>query len=127
MGKILIVDDDIVNSQLFVNKLTANGHTVTHAQDGQQAIDLLINKYDAILLDVMIPKVDGMTILKQAKTGINKSTPVLIYTNLMSQDTEKEALANGATKLLRKADLTPQQVIAEIEAFAPAQQQVINK
>jgi len=117
MANILIVDDDIVNSQLLVNKLSSAGHSVVHATDGEGARGNLTQKYDLILLDIMMPKVDGITLLSEFKQSINKNIPILVYTNLVVEETKKKCMDLGATEVLLKVDFTPQTIVERIEKY----------
>lgn len=117
MANILIVDDDVINSQLLVNKLTSNGHSVVHATDGEAARANISHKYDLVLLDIMMPKVDGITLLSELKKGVNKNTPILIFTNLFVEETKKKCMEMGATDVLLKADFTPQTIVEKIETY----------
>ena len=66
MAKILVVDDEIAISTLLKYNLEENGYDVTVASDGQTAYDLAKQEsFDAILLDLMLPVIDGMTLLKK--------------------------------------------------------------
>jgi len=107
MGKVLIVDDDEVSTKLYKNKLESDGHAVAYARDGKVATELLADTYDLIILDVMIPNSDGITLLKKAKSSTNKHTPVLVYTNLLDEQVKENALEAGAEAVLFKADFTP--------------------
>lgn len=117
MAKILIVDDDIVNSQLLVNKLTSAGHSVIHATDGEAARGNISQKYDLVLLDIMMPKVDGITLLSEFKKGANKATPIVIFTNLFVEETKKKCMDLGAAEVLLKADFTPQTIVDRLEKY----------
>lgn len=117
MAKILIVDDDIINSQLLVNKLTSAGHSVVHATDGEAARGNINQQYDLILLDIMMPKVDGITLLSEFKKGVNKSTHILIFTNLFVEETKNKCMELGASEVLLKADFTPQTIVERIEKY----------
>ena len=117
MADILIVDDDIVNSQLLVNKLTSNGHSVIHATDGEAARANIGHTYDLVLLDIMMPKVDGITLLSELKNGVNKNTTVLVFTNLFVEETKKKCMDLGARDVLLKADYTPQVIVDKIEEY----------
>ncbi|MBI4137615.1 response regulator transcription factor [Candidatus Roizmanbacteria bacterium] len=117
MARILLVDDDLVNSQLYSNKLESEGHQVTLIPDGLEAQKQTGTKYDLIMLDVMIPGTDGISLLKEFKSGANKQTPVLMFTNLMNDETKKACEENGANALLYKVDTTPQALIQKIHEF----------
>jgi CheY-like chemotaxis protein len=117
MAHILLVDDDIVNSRLLLNKLTANGHTVEHASDGAEAREKEAQKYDLILLDIMMPVVDGITLLSEFKTKANKHTSIIMFTNLFVKETTDRCISLGATEVLLKADFTPQRIVEKIETY----------
>lgn len=117
MAKILLVDDDQLGSQIYSNKLQAEKHEVVLTIDGEQALAKLNEKYDVILLDIMMPKIGGTEVLKQIKEGVNSKTPVLIYTNLLSDTTKQECLKLGAREYLLKADFTPLQLVEKIKTY----------
>ncbi|HLB60120.1 MAG TPA: response regulator [Patescibacteria group bacterium] len=117
MAKILIVDDDAVNTRLFVNKLTIDGHTVTYAEDGDTAMQHMSEPFNLIVLDIMVPRADGVTILKKLRAGVNKKTPVIVFTNLISDTVKAEAMEKGASEYLQKTDFTPQTFIAKIGEY----------
>ncbi|OGK53910.1 hypothetical protein A3B56_02105 [Candidatus Roizmanbacteria bacterium RIFCSPLOWO2_01_FULL_45_11] len=117
MGKILIVDDDEVTAKLYVNKLESEGFEVTYVTDGNEALNVIKNKFDLIVLDVMIPKIDGLTLLQKIKTGVNKPTPVLVHTNLLSENVKKQAISLGASDVLFKVDFTPFTFIDTIKKY----------
>ncbi|MBU1129959.1 response regulator transcription factor [Patescibacteria group bacterium] len=117
MAKILIVDDDMVNSRIYSTKLQQDQHQVELCPDGQEALEKIKDKFDLILLDIMLPKIDGLGLLKEIKKGINKNTTVLLYTNLISEDAKKEALENGAKEFILKADLNPLELLEKIKTY----------
>ncbi|MBU1088826.1 response regulator [Patescibacteria group bacterium] len=119
MAKLLIVDDDMLNSKIYSTKLQKDQHQVHLSLDGQDALEKIKDKFDLILLDIMLPKIDGLNLLKEIKKGINKNTTVLLYTNLMSQDAKKEALENGAKEFILKADLNPLELLEKIKNYLP--------
>lgn len=118
MANILIVDDDLVNAQIYAYKLKNEGHQVTTSTDGQSAQKEIAKKFDLILLDIMMPKIDGTVLLAEIKKGTNKDTPVLVHTNLLSESIKEKCLKNlGAREYLIKADLTPTQLVEKIEGY----------
>jgi len=120
MAKILIIDDDVLNSKIFSTKLEAENNEVVFCSDGNSAKEKLQNKYDVILLDIMVPQIDGITLLDEAKKGINSSTSVIVLTNLLSEDTKKQCLDKGAKEYLIKADFTPTQLLEKLRNYLPA-------
>jgi len=117
VAKILIVDDDTVNARLYANNLKTEGHEIALCLNGQEALDKIGERFDLILLDIMMPRMDGISVLKEIKRGVNKNTPVLVYTNLISEEVKKEALENGAEEFLLKADFTPLQLLEKVQGY----------
>lgn len=120
MGKILIVDDDELTAKLYVNKLGSEGFQVTHVIDGNEALNAIKEKFDLIVLDIMIPKIDGLSLLQRIKAGINRPTPVLVYTNLLGDDVKNQATSLGASAVLFKADFTPFTFIDTMKKYLSA-------
>lgn len=116
--KILIVDDEVDLRMMFKDILGTCGYETDEAEDGIVCLAKLSKeKYDLILLDLMMPKMDGMEALTQIKQNPEKygTTPVLILTNLTSDVAIKEGFERKADGYLIKTELTPEQVIKEIE------------
>jgi CheY-like chemotaxis protein len=103
MHNILVVDDDMINRKLLSVLLKKTGkYNVIEAENGLEALNILKNSpIDMVLLDIIMPVMDGMDFLKVAKAEDNyKSIPVIILT---TDDTRKsEGLANGAVDVLIK-------------------------
>lgn len=112
---ILLVEDDPVILRMYSTKLNNSGYTVKEALNGEDALEAIKSFHpDIILLDLMLPRLDGFGFLEQAKSIIG-NTPVLILTNL-SQETDKaRAKSLGAVDFLIKADITPQDVVSAIQ------------
>jgi len=117
MKKILIVDDDQLNVNMYATKLIGEGYEVVVCSDGQSALEKIKEKFDLILLDVMMPKIGGVEVLKEIKQGVNKGIIVIVNTNLESEETKKECLNNGAKEYILKADYTPLQVLEKIKTY----------
>ncbi len=110
---ILVTDDDPLISRMYQHKLVADGYDVETAADGQEALaKVAAKKPDLILLDVMMPKMNGVETLKALK-GDKKTShiPVIILTNLgdNSDDVEK-AKKLGALDYLVKAETSLKQL-----------------
>ena len=112
---ILLIEDDPVIIRMYSTKLNNSGYMVKEALNGEDALVALKSFHPyIILLDLMLPKLDGFGFLEQAKSVIG-NTPVLILTNL-SQETDKtRAKSLGAVDFLIKADITPQDVVSAIQ------------
>jgi len=119
MARILIVDDDVLSTKIYLAKLNNDHHEVVLCQNGQDALAKIITKFDLVLLDIMMPKMDGIALLKEIQKGPNRLTPVLVYTNLISKEVKQEALANGAKEFLLKADYSPAQILAKFDQYLP--------
>ncbi len=114
--KILIVEDEQDIRELYSEILREEGYEVTEAWDGQVGLkEALSGKFDLILLDIMLPKVDGLHILKEIKKKPELSkTPVILLTNLGADAVIKEAFTLGAEAYIIKSEYTPDQVINEV-------------
>jgi|ERR1700722_14901100 len=88
MKKILIVEDEFACIKLLHEQLTENGFIVVDAEDGKKGLEMAKKeKPDLILLDIKLPKMDGMTMLNLLrKENIGKKTKVIILTNLEPDD-----------------------------------------
>lgn len=107
--RILIVDDDPLISRMYENKMQLDGHEAEVAVNGEEAITAVRkNKPDLILLDVMMPKLNGVETLKILKgEETTKNIPVIILTNLgdKPEDIDK-AKALGALDYLVKSQIS---------------------
>jgi diguanylate cyclase (GGDEF)-like protein len=112
--KILVVDDNSKEREQL-KALLEEKYEVDLAEDGQQALDIIKNGYiyDLILLDLLMPKVDGYTVLRKCKADeVTKKTPIVVMTDEM--ESEEECLKLGATDFLSKPIVVPEIVFARI-------------
>ena len=120
MKKILIAEDDFYIRDIYSKIFSLNGYEVYIAFDGQDClIKIKEQSYDMILLDIMMPKVTGIDVLRQAKSieNPNKSTPIFLITNLGQQKIIEEAFKLGMDGYIIKTQVTPQQIVDEINTF----------
>ena len=114
---ILIIEDDPILSKMYTEKFTTEGFNVITALDGESGLDMAVsNKIDIILLDVMLPRVSGIDLLKKLRdheTG--KNTLVVVLTNLADPEEKKRALDLGVKDYLVKAMQNPAQVVDKIK------------
>ena len=102
--KILLVEDDNDLLTLMNKKLTDEGFEVIQAQTGQGALDKLKEKPDLVLLDILLPDIDGLTVLNEIATHEEtKNLPVIILSNLADQGSLEQAAAVGDYEYLVKA------------------------
>src|SRR6266498_2091195 len=116
--KILVVDDDLYIRELYEEVLKGEGYDVETAANGEEALaKLQQGGYDLTLLDVMMPKLDGMGIMD----ALNKTPPpvkngpILLLTNLDHEPLIQDAMDKGAAAFLIKADITPEELITQVK------------
>ena len=113
MKKILIIEDDPIVAHIYKTRLEKEGYELQVASDGQSGF-YSIHEFqpDAMLLDLMLPKMNGLDILKKirAEAKFNK-IPVVVFTNAYVPNMINEAFQAGATQVFNKATLTPRQII----------------
>ena len=114
--KILVVEDDPFLLGMYVTKLEMSGFIVTGVEDGNEAVPAVEKeKPDLILLDIILPNMDGFEILKKLKKeNSTKDIPVIIFTNLGQQADVEKGLELGAVDYLIKAHFTPSEVITKV-------------
>ena len=114
--KILLAEDTRDLNRAETAVLTMQGYAVDSAYDGEEALDLIEkNGYDAIILDIMMPKMDGMTVLKELRSR-NIVTPVLMLTAKSEIDDRVEGLDSGADDYLTKP-FAMKELIARVKAM----------
>jgi DNA-binding NtrC family response regulator len=102
MSNILVVDDEEPFRRLLKNELARKGYAVSVAADGGEALRLMReNTFDAILLDVVMPGVDGLSLMKKLKEDLS-APPVIVLTGKATVETAVEAMKNGAYDYLTK-------------------------
>ena len=121
MGKkILLVEDDAFVRDLYNTVLTKAGYEIEIANDGEEAVGMAGYKiYDLILLDIMLPKLTGMEVLKELRAdgARAKDTPIYLLTNLGEENIMEEAYKLGANGYLLKAKYLPKQLVDEVDKF----------
>jgi len=115
--KILLVEDDAMISSIYETKFTADGFEVLVAVDGAKGLELAMNeKPDIIMLDVILPGLDGFSVLEEIKKDKTiRNTPVIMLTNLGTEEDRIKGQKMGALDYLIKASLTPGQISDKIE------------
>ena len=113
MKKILIVEDDQIVSSVYKNLLESRGFAVEIANDGQSGYYKMTEvQPDAVLLDIMLPKMNGVEILKKIRAQRSfQNVPILVFTNAYVPNMVETALQAGANFVFSKSTLTPQQLI----------------
>ena len=100
--RILVAEDERDLNRIITQKLSADGYSVDSCQDGEEAIDILsYTDYDAVILDIMMPKADGYAVLKSLREA-GKTTPVLFLTARDTVADRVKGLDSGANDYLVK-------------------------
>ena len=116
-NKILIVEDEATLQKTLTEILIQNDYNVLNALDGLRGLEIAQKeKPDLILLDIILPKMDGFEVLKRLKKDESTSSiPVIILTNLSDASDIQKTLDLGATTYLVKADFHLEDVLKKIE------------
>jgi CheY-like chemotaxis protein len=117
--KILLVEDDRFLRELMSQKLVKMGYDLVAAVDGEEGVEQAKSeKPEIILLDIMLPGIDGFGVLTQVKADPSTADiPVIMLSNLGQREDIDRALKLGATDFLVKAHFTPQEIIDKIEQY----------
>lgn len=100
--RILLAEDERDLNNIITQKLTADGYSVDRCYDGKEAMDILsYTDYDAVILDIMMPKADGFEVLRSLR-GAGKATPVLFLTARDAIADRVKGLDSGANDYLVK-------------------------
>lgn len=113
MSKILVIEDDSSVSLVYQRAFTLAGYEVTTAFDGEDGFNQSVNANPTIiLLDIRLPKMDGLTVLRKLKNDPKTaSIPVVMLSNVEGDREVEEAIALGAVKYIIKSELDPSQVV----------------
>jgi len=114
---ILLVDDDVTLREMYEERLQADGFVITQAANGEEAIKLAKEtKPQIILLDIMMPKVNGFDVLKDLKADpATKGIPVIVLSALIQDVDRAEGKKLGAVDYIVKSETMPGEVIAKIK------------
>lgn len=114
---ILVVEDEISILLVLHDRLRQEGFEVSKASNGEEALTIALTEHpDLILLDLLMPVMDGLTMLKKLREDAwGKNVPVMILTNLSGEEQLKEAEKYGVTDYLVKVDWHIEDVIQKIK------------
>jgi DNA-binding response OmpR family regulator len=117
--KVLIVEDDVFLSNIYNKKFSNEGFEVFTASDGKKAVIIIKQKKpDIILLDIMLPQMDGFEVLEEIKKDLEvKDIPVILLTNINEQDGIKKGYDLGAKDYIIKTFFTPAEVVDKVKKF----------
>ncbi len=118
MAKILIVEDDKIISEMYALKFTNAWHEVEEALDGLKwLVKIAEFKPDAILLDIMMPSMNGFETLEAIKAQTSSKCKIVMFTNVIDQDKIDQAMEAWADDYLIKANTNPSDAVEKIETL----------
>ncbi|OGE85128.1 MAG: hypothetical protein A3J48_03065 [Candidatus Doudnabacteria bacterium RIFCSPHIGHO2_02_FULL_46_11] len=115
--KVLIVEDEAPMLKALVDKFTNEGFAVFHAEDGEEGLNIALKEHpDIILLDMIMPKMDGMTVLENIRknAGWGADVPVIVLTNINDTRVVSEAMGFHASDFLVKSDWKLADVVKKV-------------
>lgn len=120
MQRILLIEDDTFIQEMYQEELKRAGFSVSAYESGEEGLQALQqNQFDLVLLDIMLPGMNGLEALKQIKANPQtKNLKVVILTNLGQEAIIKEGFKIGAIGYLIKSAYNPDQIVQEVKRFA---------
>ncbi len=115
--RVLLVEDDEMLHTMYTQKFTREGYEVLSAYDGAEGVKVAQEQHpDIILLDIIMPKMDGFAALKKLKKDeATSSIPVILLTNLGQEEDIRKGRELGAVDYFIKANHTPQEVVEKVK------------
>jgi DNA-binding response OmpR family regulator len=119
MKKILLIEDDKFLRELIIQKLGKEGYEVVEAAEGEVGVvKMTEEKPDLVLLDLILPGIDGFEVLRRIKENpVIASVPIIILSNLGQRDDVEKGIQLGAVDYLIKAHFTPGEIVEKIKAI----------
>jgi len=117
MSRILIIEDDAFLSDIYVTRFQRAGFEVYVASDGREGIAAAQEeKPDVILLDIVMPHMDGFEVLRELRSDPSLAkTKIILLTNLGQQEDVEKGMKEGADAYIIKAHFTPTEVVAKVQ------------
>ena len=114
---VLLVEDDVFLASIYQKKFEMEGFKIAAVDNGDKVLpEAKRKKPDIILLDILLPKRDGFSVLALLKADNElKDIPVIMLTNLGQKDDVDKALAAGATDYLIKAHFKPSEIVEKVK------------
>ena len=118
--RVVVMEDDVAMAEIVTHKLQGKGFEVRHAPDGAQGwVMVSQDPPDLVVLDLMMPEMDGFQVLENIRKSGNKKVaelPVIVLSNLWSNEDILKTQALKADEYMVKAYFTPDEILAKIEA-----------
>lgn len=120
--KVLIVEDEKMLADMYATKFAMENFEVEKAHDGAEGLEKAkAFKPDIILLDIIMPKIDGFAVLKELKAdSMFAKTHIIMLTNLGQDDDVKKGKQLGADDYFVKSNHTPSDIVSKVQAIAGA-------
>lgn len=116
MAKVIIVEDDLKTANIYKERLAQEGYEAIVASDTEALSTIVKEKPDIVLLDILMPRVNGLTILREIKTQRDiEHTPILILTNIEDAREVMQAIELGASGYLVKADTSLDLLVQKVK------------
>jgi CheY-like chemotaxis protein len=118
-NKILLIEDEVLILRMYEKIFAYEGFEVISAEEGETGIQKAkAEKPSVVLLDIMMPKMDGLKVLDTLKLDPEtKDIPVVMLTNLSSDTVIKEAFAKGAAGYLVKSEIVNDRIVNEVKQY----------
>lgn len=129
LGRVLLVEDDQDLAAIYAATLRSGGFDVRTVRDGEGAIELALEGApNIVLLDLMLPKIGGLSVLKILKTRPEtKDIPVVVLTVYPNPEYKDTALRDGAAKYILKTEATPQVVLSTVKEVLGIEENTKNR
>jgi DNA-binding response OmpR family regulator len=116
-AKVLIVDDDMTLRELYEERMKQEGYIILSAADGEEAIQKTVKEQpDIILLDIMMPKINGIDVMKMLREkDETKLIPIIILTALVQEIGKIKDMMKPGDGYLVKSEIMPKDVVAKVE------------
>ena len=116
---VALIEDDPLIAEMYTTKFTKEGFAIQHAVDGAAGLELVKKiQPDIILLDIIMPKMDGFQVLKQLRDDAAfAKTPVVMLTNLGQEEDVQKGRELGATDYFIKTNFTPAAIVDKVKTL----------
>lgn len=117
-AKIIIVDDDMMLREMYEARLKEEGFVILSATDGEEAMEKIVKeKPDVILLDIMMPKINGIDVMKKLRENeATANIPIILLTALIREIDKIKGMMKEHDSYLIKSEIMPAQVVEKIKS-----------
>jgi DNA-binding response OmpR family regulator len=122
--KILLLEDNKRLSKLIIEALSEKNYKIDWFEDGREALNAVYNGYDCFILDINVPGIDGLSLLKEIRL-MDEKTPAIIISANVELETIKDAYTNGCDEYLKKPFYI-YELELKLDKFCKKEKEVIN-